>query len=67
MKRIAVFASGFGSNLQALIDFSKNDNLNGKIVLVLSNKSSAYALKRAEKHGIKSVFLILHNLGPAGI
>ena len=57
MKRIAVFASGFGSNLQALIDFSKNDDLNGEIVLVFSNKSSAYALKRAEKHGIKAVFL----------
>jgi phosphoribosylglycinamide formyltransferase-1 len=57
MKRIAVFASGFGSNLQALIDFSKNDDLNGEIVLVFSNKSSAYALQRAKNHGIKSVFL----------
>src|SRR5665647_2014776 len=57
MKRIAVFASGFGSNLQALIDFSKNDDLNGEIVLVFSNKSSAYALQRAKNHGIKAVFL----------
>jgi len=57
MKRIAVFASGFGSNLQALIDFSKNDDLNGEIVLVFSNKSSAYALQRARDNGIKAVFL----------
>ena len=57
MKRIAVFASGFGSNLQALIDFSKNDDLNGEIVLVFSNKSSAYALQRAQDNGIKAVFL----------
>ena len=57
MKRIAVFASGFGSNLQALIDFSEKDDLNGKIVLVFSNKSSAYALQRAKNHGIKAVFL----------
>ncbi len=57
MNRIAVFASGFGSNLQALIDFSKNDDLNGEIVLVFSNKSSAYALQRARNHGIKDIFL----------
>ena len=57
MKRIAVFASGFGSNLQALIDFSKNDDLSGEIVLVFSDKSGAYALQRAKNHGIKAVFL----------
>jgi phosphoribosylglycinamide formyltransferase-1 len=57
MKRIAVFASGYGSNLQALIDFSENDDLSGEIVLVFSNKSSAFALKRARNHGIKAVFL----------
>jgi phosphoribosylglycinamide formyltransferase 1 len=57
MRRIAVFASGFGSNLQALIDFSKNDDLSGELVLVLSNKSSAYALQRAKNHGIKAVYL----------
>jgi phosphoribosylglycinamide formyltransferase-1 len=57
MKRIAVFASGYGSNLQALIDFSKNVDLSGEIVLVFSDKSSAFALKRAQNHGIKAVFL----------
>jgi phosphoribosylglycinamide formyltransferase 1 len=57
MERIAVFASGFGSNLQALIDFSKNNDLNGEIVLVFSDKSSAYALQRAKNNGIKTVFL----------
>jgi phosphoribosylglycinamide formyltransferase-1 len=57
MKRIAVFASGFGSNLQALLDFSKNDSLGGEIVLVFSNKSSAFALQRARDNGIKAVFL----------
>lgn len=57
IKRIAVFASGFGSNLQALIDCSKSGNLGGEIVLVFSNNKDAYALKRAEKHGIKTVVL----------
>lgn len=54
-KRIAVLASGFGSNLQAIIDQSQNLNINGEIVLVFSNNENAYALERAKKHGIKSV------------
>jgi phosphoribosylglycinamide formyltransferase-1 len=52
-KRIAVFASGFGSNLQALIDYSTNYGFNGDIVLVFSDNKDAYALKRAKKHSIK--------------
>jgi phosphoribosylglycinamide formyltransferase-1 len=53
-KRIAVLASGFGSNLQAIIDQAQNLNINGEIVLVFSNNENAYALERAKKHGIKS-------------
>ncbi len=56
-KRIAVFASGFGSNLQAMIDYQKNNGLNGEIVLVFSNNKDALALKRAERHGIKTAVL----------
>jgi phosphoribosylglycinamide formyltransferase 1 len=44
---IAVFASGGGTNLQALIDASKRGTLGGRIAAVLSNNSSAYALLRA--------------------
>lgn len=57
VKRIAVFASGFGSNLQAIIDCNKNNSLNGEIALVFSNKKDAYALSRANENNIKSVFL----------
>ena len=56
-KRIAVFASGFGSNLQALIDFSKSKDISGEIVLVFSNNKDAFALKRAKKSNIKAVFM----------
>ncbi len=56
-KRIAVFASGFGSNLQALIDYNKKYGLNGDIVLVFSNNKDAIALERAKKNKIKSVFM----------
>ena len=52
---IAVFVSGNGSNLQALIDAeSKGELAGGRITLVISDKPEAYALKRAEKAGIKT-------------
>lgn len=56
-KRIAVFASGFGSNLQALIDYNNKHGLNGDIVLVFSNNKDAFALERAKKNNIKAVFM----------
>ena len=45
--RIAVFVSGGGTNLQALIDAEKSGLLpSGHICLVVSNKAEAYALER---------------------
>jgi len=56
--KIAVFVSGNGTNLQALIDAEKNGELSGgKIVLCVSDKVGAYALERAEKEGIKCFVL----------
>lgn len=53
--RIAVLVSGGGTNLQALIDAEKSGVLkSGEIVLVLSNKPGAYALKRAADAGIRT-------------
>lgn len=55
MLNIAVFVSGGGTNLQALIDAQSSGELqNGKITFVLASNSGAYALKRAEKAGIES-------------
>lgn len=50
MIRIAVLVSGGGTNLQALID---SDLQHGKIELVVSSRSDAYALARAANAGIK--------------
>lgn len=51
--RIAVLVSGNGTNLQALINAQKNKVIkSGKIELVISNNSNAFALKRAEKSKI---------------
>lgn len=53
---IAVFVSGGGTNLQALIDSEKNGVLkSGKIKLVVSSQPGAYALVRAANAGIPSV------------
>ena len=53
---IAVFVSGGGTNLQALIDAEVRGDLHsGKIVLVVSSKTDVYALERARCAGIPSV------------
>ncbi len=56
--RVAVLVSGSGSNLQALIDAVENKQLPGvEIVLVISNKASAYGLQRALKHKLAAIFV----------
>lgn len=56
--KIAVLVSGGGTNLQALIDAQKEGIIkSGEIALVISNKESAYALKRAEDNGIQSLYI----------
>ncbi len=58
MKNIAVFVSGTGSNLQAIIDACESGYITqGKIEIVFSNKKDAYGLQRALKHNIKTLFL----------
>lgn len=58
-KKVAVLISGNGSNLQSLIDASRDPNYPAKITLVISNKADAYGLKRAELAGIDT-HVILH-------
>ena len=54
--KIAVFVSGGGTNLQAIIDNTKDGILKDiEIALVLSSSKDAYALERAANNGIKSV------------
>jgi phosphoribosylglycinamide formyltransferase-1 len=53
--RIAVLASGSGSNLQALIDAWEVGSIKAKFSLVFSNVQEAKALERAEAHGIETV------------
>lgn len=53
----AVFVSGNGSNLQAIIDAVKAGDIKGNIKLVFSNTRKAFGLKRAEEAGIETLVL----------
>ncbi len=56
MLRIGVLVSGGGTNLQALIDAVSSGRItNAEIAVVVSNNAGAFALKRAEKHGIEAL------------
>lgn len=56
--RIAVLVSGGGTNLQALLDAqTRGDLQSGQITLVVSDHADAYAITRAQNHGVKAVVI----------
>ena len=58
MTKIAVLVSGGGTNLQALLDAERSGIIkSGKIELVISNKSGAYALERAARAGVDTLVI----------
>jgi phosphoribosylglycinamide formyltransferase-1 len=60
--RVGVLASGGGTDLQSIIDAANKKMIDALVVVVISDKKDAYAMKRAEKHGIPSVLLDPKNL-----
>jgi len=63
MKNIAIFASGGGSNFQAIHQYIKQGKILGRIILVISNNSNSGAIKYAENNNI-STFIINKFLYP---
>jgi formyltetrahydrofolate-dependent phosphoribosylglycinamide formyltransferase len=62
MRRLAVLASGNGSNLQAIIDAAESGRLaDATVAVVAANHREAYALERARRHGIPAIY---HPLRP---
>ncbi len=57
MKNFAVLASGYGGNLQAIIDALKKRKIRANLTVVISDKAQAFALVRARKAGIASVYV----------
>ena len=56
--KFAVFVSGEGSNLQAIIDAVKRGEIKAELALVFCDRRKAYALKRAADAGIKTLCLV---------
>lgn len=54
MKKIAIFASGSGSNFQSIADYVKEGKLEAEIMLLVCDRPGAFAIERAEKAGIPS-------------
>ncbi|HHY73735.1 MAG TPA: phosphoribosylglycinamide formyltransferase [Bacillus bacterium] len=57
MKKIAVFASGSGTNFQAIVDAVKAGQLSCEIVLLVCDKPGAFCIERAEKAGVPTAVL----------
>jgi len=55
--RLGVLISGSGTNLQAIIDASRDRRLDADVVVVISNKEAAHGLERARKVGIPAVWI----------
>lgn len=55
--KIGVLASGSGTNLQTIIDTIEAGKLPAEIACVLSNNAAAFALERANRHGIPSLHI----------
>ena len=56
MKRVAVFASGSGTNFQQICEYFNQKNNDIKIELLIVNKKNAYVLERAKQLNVKSVY-----------
>lgn len=57
--RIVVMVSGSGSNLQAILDAIQAGDLAAEVVLVVSNRRAAYALERAQKANVPTLYFPL--------
>jgi len=66
VRNIAVFASGGGSDLQAIIDACKSGRLNAQVRVVVSNNSGSMALQRARDEGIAAFHFSAKLIGDPG-
>jgi phosphoribosylglycinamide formyltransferase-1 len=55
--RLGVLVSGSGTNLQAIINATERHQLEAEVVVVISDRSDAYALTRARNHNIPHFFV----------
>lgn len=53
-RRLAIFASGSGSNFEALVTACEQGAINAEVVLMVCDKPSARVVERAKNHGVES-------------
>ena len=58
MRRLAVFCSGEGTNLQAILEGCRRHRIPAEAVLVVTDTPKAYALRRARRFGVATVVLV---------
>lgn len=63
MKRICVFASGNGTNFEAIINAIEAKKIDAICPILICDKKDAYVLERAKKHNVKSYFVSLKKEG----
>ena len=61
--RVGVMASGRGSDLQSIIDACESGQIGAQVVIVISNRASAFALERARTHGIPATHVPVGHTG----
>ncbi len=54
---IVVLASGYGSNLQAIIDAINSNRLSAKLTAVVSDQKNAFALERAQRENVPAIYV----------
>jgi len=57
MLKIGVLISGYGSNLQAIINACDRKEVAGEVVVVISDNAEAKGLERAKKHNIPGFYI----------
>jgi len=66
LKKVAVLASGRGSNFQAVIDAIEAGTIPARCVALITDNPKAYAIGRAEKHGIPVTIVDYGKFGSRG-
>lgn len=57
LARLVVLVSGYGSNLQAILDACASGELAAQVVAVIANKADAFGLERGRRAGIPAIYL----------
>lgn len=58
MKRLAIFVSGSGTNMDSIVKKVKSKKIRGvRIAVVISDKEKAPALSKARRHGVEALFI----------